>query len=169
MCTDNNDRMFWIWFPIWNVYRIRYLFCSISSIICLGQAICCKLETSSPTTDPTKEPTSIPTAVPTTQPSRSPTPAPTFIPTLAPTPFCPNLKIEVVGTTNFNKTAFEGLYVLQPDEKSFNRPVWRIPQIPLNKYIEYIGGVWIIFAEGKESLSYTTVDRYPPYNQQTDT
>eukprot|EP01083_Nonionella_stella_P160329 524009_1 len=44
-------------------------------------AICCKLETDSPTLDPTQSPTLNPTANPSANPSQSPTANPSFIPT----------------------------------------------------------------------------------------
>ena len=121
-------------------------------------------------TDATQSPTletSDPTPAPTDNPQPAPTMAPTIPPTQAPTPRCPNLMVDIISATSFDATAFEGLYVYMHGQSLQDRPVFRVPQIPQEKYIRYKGGQWQIITADGTALRYRTSTIYPPYDNQT--
>ena len=67
----------------------------------------------------------------------------------------------------FDKSNFEGLYVYIHSNFS-DKPLFEVPQIALDKNIEYVGaepnGHWVIEAEGSDTLTYGPTDlQYPPY------
>ena len=139
--------------------------CTVLAAICAEFANGTQPSICGPSSSPSRSPTSTPTIPPTLAPTISPS----MPPTKAPTPICPNLRVEIIGSSiPFDKALFEGLYTYESEKFSAGRPVFEVLSNPLDQNIQYQGvspnGYWIIEGIGQGSFPCTNCALYPPYD-----
>eukprot|EP01084_Bolivina_argentea_P202800 346422_1 len=134
-----------------------------------------KTPSNDPTKSPTLHPTDLPSFAPSTPPTNSPTQPPTYSPSISPTqpptapptPECPTIYIDVRDANGFfDAGKFNGLYTYSGLLN--NKPIWKVPQFPNDKYAYWVGQTWIINGyQTYDILSYQSDSSLLPFNDLT--
>ncbi len=62
----------------------------------------------------------------------------------------------------FDEYNFNGLFTFMCGEYINNRPIWKVPQIPQHKNIQFMRTYWISNGQNKRILSYNSNGQYVP-------